>query len=100
MIDDDIRRISANKKDCLSVPSEKGKRMYKTKRLILHNLKDVYLAFKENYPSDKIGFTKFCELRPKECVTVNSHGMHNVCVCIYHQNVKLMMPALNLKKTY
>lgn len=98
--DDDISRISANKKDCLSVPSENGKRVYKTKRLILHNLKDVYLAFKEKYPSDKIGFTKFCELRPKECVTVNSRGMHNVCVCMYHQNVKLLMHAAHVKEPY
>lgn len=98
--DDDISRVSANKKDCLSIPSEEGKRVYKSKRLILHNLKDVYLAFKEKHPSDKIGLTKFCELRPKECVTVNNRGMHNVCVCIYHQNVKLMMHAVNLKESY
>lgn len=60
----------------------------------------LYLAFKEKHLSDKIGLTKFCELRPKECVTVNNHGMHNVCVCIYHQNVKLMMHAVNLKESY
>lgn len=98
--DDEISRISSNTKDCVSVPSEHGKRELKTKRLILHNLKDVYLFFKEQNPNDKIGFTKFCELRPKECVTVNSRGIHSVCVCTYHQNVKLMMQSIHLNTPY
>ena len=33
----------------------------------------------------KIGFSKFCELRPKWCITVNSSWTHCVCVCTYHQ---------------
>lgn len=98
--DDEISRVSSNKKDCISVPTKHGKRELITKRLILHNLKDVYLSFKEKNPTEKIGFTKFCELRPQECVTVNSRGIHSVCVCTYHQNVKLMMQSIHLKLSY
>ena len=42
----------------------------------------------------KIGFSTFCELRPKWCVTVAVSGTHVVCVSLTHQNVKLMLPAL------
>ena len=36
------------------------------KRLILCNLKELFEAFKEKHPDTKIGFSKFCSLRPKE----------------------------------
>ena len=45
-------------------------------------------------------------LRPDQCVLVsNSKGIHNVCVCIHHQNPKLLvegakMTAKNLKIKY
>ena len=29
------------------------------------------------------------------CRTVGQSGSHNVCVCIWHQNVKLMLSAVN-----
>lgn len=46
--------------------------------------------FKENHPEMKIGKTKFFELKPKQCISVNSRGIHNVCVCRYHSNFKFM----------
>ena len=55
--DDEISHISSNTKDYISVPSEHGKRELKPKRLILHNLRDAYLAYKEKYPDHKIGLT-------------------------------------------
>ena len=43
---------------------------------------------------DQIGFSKFCDLRPKWCVTVNSKGINFVCVYEQHQNAKLLVAAL------
>ena len=40
---------------------------------------------------EKIGFSKFPELRPQHCVLAGASGTHAVCVCTIHQNVKLMM---------
>ena len=38
---------------------------------------------------------KFCQLRPKWCITVNStSGVHSACVCEIHQNVKLLTAAI------
>ena len=42
-----------------------------------------------------IGLSKFCELRPKWCISVGgASGLHAVCVCEYHQNVKLLVSQI------
>lgn len=33
-------------------------------------------------------------MRPKNCILLGSSGTHSVCVCKYHENVKLMISAL------
>ena len=73
--------------------------MQKQKRLLLLNLKELHQKFIQN-TSKSIGFSKFCELKLKWCMTVNSKGMHSVCVCKKHQNVKLLCSALPGKYTY
>ena len=34
------------------------------------------------HPDVKVGFSKFAELRPKECVLAGATGTHSVCVCM------------------
>ena len=70
--------------------------MHVQKRLVLSNLREVYHEFKEKFPDLKIGFSKFAELRPKHCILAGASGTHAVCVCMIHQNVKLMMLELQL----
>ena len=50
---DDISRTMPGKKDFVSVRQE-GKRIHVQKRLVLSNLKEVYHAFKDTFPSKKI----------------------------------------------
>ena len=69
---------------------------HKQKRLILSNLNELYANFKSKYVSTSIGFSKFCELQPKWCVLAGSSGTHSVCVCTYHQNMKLLLAPLNV----
>ena len=78
------------KKDFVSIK----KNVHKQKRLLLCNLNELYALFKEQNPEVKIGFSKFCTLRPKWCVTVGSSGTHSVCVCTIHQNAKLLVNAI------
>ena len=87
---DDISRIMPGRKDFVSI-RQGDQRVHVQKRLILGNLKEVYQEFKENHPMEKIGFSKFAELRPRHCVLAGTSGTHAVCVCTIHQNVKLMM---------
>ena len=58
--------------------------------MLLCNLHELYTSFKEQHPNSKIGLSKFCSLRPNWCVTVSASGTCSVCVCISHQNTKLI----------
>lgn len=53
----------------------------------------MYTEFKNKYPEHKVGFTKFVSHRPQECVLIGSSGTHTVCVCVIHQNIKLMLAS-------
>lgn len=41
----------------------------------------------------------FASNRPKHCILAGTSGTHTICVCIYHQNVKLMFKALQDRKS-
>ena len=89
---DEYSRMYPGQKEYKSVKTENGK-VQMQKRLLLVNLKELHLEYVKT-TGDKIGFSKFCELRPKWCVSVNSRGMHSVCVCEQHQNVKFLVAAI------
>ena len=90
---DENSRVMPGKKDCISVRGAEG-RITIQKRLILSNLRELYRLFKDKHPEQKIGFSKFAELRPRHCVLAGASGTHSVCVCTIHQNVKLMMQSI------
>nr|XP_047138382.1 uncharacterized protein LOC124814597 [Hydra vulgaris]XP_047138383.1 uncharacterized protein LOC124814597 [Hydra vulgaris] len=90
--DDEHRRIMPGKKDYVSI--KKNVRMQK--RLLLCNLKELFVAFKTKNPEIKIGFSRFCTLRPKWCITFGASGTHSVCVCAIHQNLKLLLHPLGV----
>ncbi|KAJ4443732.1 hypothetical protein ANN_05510 [Periplaneta americana] len=92
---DDVSRVMAGKKNFVSV-KEDGQKVHKQKRLILCNLKETYKCFKDKYPLIKISFSKFAELRPKECILPGANGTHSVCVCTHHENVKLLIDGANI----
>ena len=58
------------------------------------------LLLKKKNPGIEIGFSKFCSLRPKWCITVGPSGTHSVCVCTYHQNAVLLVGAIDWNLTY
>ena len=90
--DDEFTRIMPGKKDYVSI----SRNNHRQKRLILSNLKELYANFKTRHSHIQVGFSKFCELRPKWCVLAGSSGTHSVCVCTYHQNMKLLLAPLNI----
>jgi len=93
---DTMSRIMPGMKDFVSVNIE-GQRQHIQKRLILCNLREIFEQFKQAYPQHKFEFSKFAELRPKQCVLAGSSGTHAVCVCTIHQNVKLMFHGAKLE---
>ena len=94
--DDEYSRQMQGKKDCKSI----GRNLHMQKRLLLCDLKELYAMFKKTYPDKKVGFSKFCSLRPKWCVLVGCSGTQSVCVCTIHQNVTLMLAAVKLEKDH
>ena len=60
-------RYCLAKKDFVSFKQEE-KQVHVQNRLILSNLKEVYQLFKERFPTESIGFSKFPKLCPKHCV--------------------------------
>lgn len=94
--DDENSRLLPGKKDYVSI----GRNQHMQKRLILSNLKELYSTFRKRFQDAKIGFSKFCMLRPKWCITVGASGTHSVCVCTSYQNVTLVLNAIRLDKDY
>jgi len=83
----------------VSVKLSSGGRQHEQKRLLLVNLKELYLDFGK-ITGIHVGFSTFCAFRPKSCVTVVSSGAHSVCVCEQHQNAKLLLAALPVQIDY
>ena len=64
------------------------------KRSILETLRDIYRQFKEDPKNPKTEFSSICALRPRNCILAGSAGIHAVYICVYHQNVQLMIDLL------
>ena len=94
---DDISWQAPGRKDHITVreKNEDGLMVKRTEqvRYMLMSLREAYSKFKEANPSLKIGVSKFCDLRPAH-VKLFDQIPHQVCVCIYHENVRLLLVAL------
>lgn len=77
--EDEVSRVMSGAKDYVSV-REGDTKVHKQHRLLLLNLNELHVLLKERNPGCAVRISKFCELRPKECVTVGSRGTHSVCV--------------------
>ena len=59
-------------------------------------LAETFECFKLDHPDSQIGKSKFAEKRPQH-VMLTSKMPHNVCGCVYHSNVILLLEALHRK---
>lgn len=92
---DEISRPCPGMRDFVKLYDNTGEKCKIQRRLVLMNLREAYQLFKIKYPDAKIGFSKFASVRPPQCILAGSaHGIHTTCVCTYHQNIKLMLNAL------
>lgn len=94
---DENSRIMPGKKDVVSVKNEEGRSLMQ-KRLLLLDLKGLFCLYKESNEDFPVSFSKFAQLRPKECILAGGSGTHSVCVCIIHHNCKLLLDAINIEK--
>ena len=68
-----------------------GEKKSVRKYLLSDTLKNLFNKFQIEYPEVKIGFSKFVELRPKNCKFVGCKNMHAICLCIACENPRLMI---------
>ena len=87
------------KKDYVSIVKN-GEKYHLQKKKVLGNLKEIFQKFKEQHPTVKVGFSKFAMLCPKECVLAGASGTYSVCVCIAHNNIKLMMHGSSIANDF
>ena len=66
----------------------------------LCNLQELKIVFKEKNPNVNMGFLKFCTLKPRWCVLAGSKMTHFLCICSIHQNVVLLVDAMDRDLTY
>ena len=89
---EDIARFMSGKQDFITTCNENGKQQ-EQKRILTITVAEVYQLFKNEYPYVTIGKSKFSSLRPMELKL--SAMPRNVCNCIYHSNVNLVLETLH-----
>ena len=87
--DDEYSRHMPGTSDKVSI----AKNVYENKYLLHCTVPELYATFQNLYPENKIGLTRFYELRPKWCVTPGASGTHKVVVCVHYENAKLLAVA-------
>lgn len=63
-------------------------------RYMLTSLAEAHKMYSKEYSDQyKVRLSKFCELCPKKIKLFDTIP-HNVCVCEYHKNVRILLAAL------
>lgn len=76
-----------------------GKKEKLQKHYMTMFLKEAFYIFKEENPNIKIGYSKFCSLRPKNVLLLKETPADQ-CKCKIHENFILKLKSLSPKCTY
>ncbi|KAK6169741.1 hypothetical protein SNE40_020732 [Patella caerulea] len=90
----DISRQAPGRKDAVIIRNDDGSKTKVQIRHLLSSVKETHALFKKEFPSEKIGKSKFAALRPPH-VYLSSKIPHNVCMCKYHENFILAVEVLH-----
>ena len=90
---DSVSQQAPGKRDFVTVRVN-GKKQQIQKRHLLWSLEERYALFKKEHSSVKIGFSKFCTLRPQN-VLLSGQYPHQACLCSYHENIRLLCDCLS-----
>ncbi|CAF1514376.1 unnamed protein product, partial [Didymodactylos carnosus] len=90
---DDISWQAPGKRDTIVV-RQNGTKITIQKRHLLYDIREVHQMFIADNPGTSISRSTFANLRP-EHVLYKSTLAHRVCVCIYHENVNLIIRSLS-----
>ena len=92
---DDVSRLSPGMHECVTVRNaDDTSRVKLQTRTLTDYLYNLHRMFAEENPTDNLQLTRFSSLRPKN-VRLASYIKTSDCLCIYHQNVTLLLKAIN-----
>jgi len=89
---EELKKEMPGKKDSLSIDCCQ----HKQKCFLLCNDNELFAVFKLKRSEVKLGFSKFYSVRPKWRILAGAVGTHSVCVCVMHQNMKLLLAPVRL----
>ena len=98
---DDNSDNLAERKQSIKVKDKYGVSQRVGKKLLNLTIDGVFSLYKRDrlaMGKKPISKSKFFKLRPKHIITADASGTHYMCVCIYHQNVELMIESLQIPK--
>ena len=90
---DDISRQAPGKRDTIVVRIDVKKETRQRRHLFM-TVAEAYKLFREKYPDECTGKSKFAELRPRN-VHLSSDLPVNVCTCRYYQNFILLCETMH-----
>ena len=90
---DSISQQALGKRDFVTIRKEGGKE-HVQKRHLMWSLEETYGMFKKENSSVKIGFSKFCSLRPQNVLLLGQYP-HQACLCSYRENMRLLCDCLS-----
>ena len=91
---DDISYQAPGKRDFITI-KQAGVKKKIQKRYLLFSLNETFFLFINENPNEKISCSSFKQLRPQN-ILYKSSTPHNVCICLYHENISLLLKALHL----
>lgn len=78
--DEEFNRVCAGTSEFVSMRLPNGEKVQQQKRLLLVNLRELFLSWKESREGKSAcGFSLFASLRPKWCVLAGASGRFVVC---------------------
>jgi len=91
---DDVSRMAPGRKDVRTIRQADGTKITMQTRHLTSSIKETHALFCKEYPTNKIGKSKFAEIRPKH-VLLSNKLPHNVCMCKYHENFMFAIDSLH-----
>ncbi|CAF3467978.1 unnamed protein product [Rotaria sp. Silwood2] len=86
-LQDGISRVSSNTKDVLKIKNE-----LVPVRFMEMSIQEALRKFYNEYPNVKVGKSMFYSLKPRQ---VKISSPHETCICQTHENMSLLLHALN-----
>ncbi len=91
---DIISKQSPKARDVVQIKQLDGSKKAVACRIMLYSVDEAYSHFVDLYessPTISLGRTKYCYLRPK---WIKISPVHNDCLCIYHENYRLLVKVI------